>query len=144
MMPGVSDPLPIRRVLESSLYCDDLEAAARFYRDVLGFVAHFIDPRLVALDAGGGTVLLLFKRGGSMDPIPLPGGTIPPHDGTGPAHVAFAVDASDLGAWEAKLAVAGVAIDGRVSWPRGGRSIYFRDPEGHSVELATPGVWPTY
>ncbi|HWQ03343.1 MAG TPA: glyoxalase, partial [Candidatus Nitrosotenuis sp.] len=26
----------------------------------------------------------------------------------------------------------------------GGRSIYFRDPDGHSLELVTPGVWPNY
>jgi catechol 2,3-dioxygenase-like lactoylglutathione lyase family enzyme len=58
--------------------------------------------------------------------------------------LAFAVDTDELDAWEARLAAAGVAIESRIAWARGGRSIYFRDPEGHSVELATPGVWPTY
>lgn len=74
----------------------------------------------------------------------LPEGMIPGHDGTGPAHVAFAVEADELDAWESRLADAGVAIESRVRWDRGGRSLYFRDPEGHSVELVTPGVWPTY
>ena len=46
--------------------------------------------------------------------------------------------------WEAQLADAGVAIEGRTKWPRGGESIYFRDPDGHLVELATPGLWPGY
>jgi catechol 2,3-dioxygenase-like lactoylglutathione lyase family enzyme/ribosomal protein S18 acetylase RimI-like enzyme len=141
---AAGETLAVRRVLETALYCDDLEATARFYTDVLGFTPHFADARLVALDAGGGTVLLLFKRGASAAPIPRPGGTIPPHDGNGRLHVAFAVGASDLDAWEAKLTAAGVAIDGRVAWEGGGHSIYFRDPEGHSVELATPGTWPTY
>jgi catechol 2,3-dioxygenase-like lactoylglutathione lyase family enzyme/ribosomal protein S18 acetylase RimI-like enzyme len=141
---GPDDALAVRRVVETALYCDHLDATARFYRETLGLKAHFEDTRLVALDAGGGTVLLLFKRGGSSASIPLAGGTIPPHDGSGPAHVAFAVGVADLDEWEAKLAAAGVAIDGRVSWERGGRSLYFRDPEGHSVELATPGTWPTY
>jgi catechol 2,3-dioxygenase-like lactoylglutathione lyase family enzyme len=27
---------------------------------------------------------------------------------------------------------------------RGGHSIYFSDPDGRSVELATPGIWPCY
>jgi catechol 2,3-dioxygenase-like lactoylglutathione lyase family enzyme/ribosomal protein S18 acetylase RimI-like enzyme len=141
---AVGEAPSVRRVLETALYCDDLDATARFYTQVLGFKSHFGDARLVALDAGGGTVLLLFKRGASAAPIPRPGGTIPPHDGAGRLHVAFAVGASDLEGWEAKLAAAGVAIDGRVHWEGGGHSVYFRDPEGHSVELATPGTWPTY
>jgi catechol 2,3-dioxygenase-like lactoylglutathione lyase family enzyme len=89
-------------------------------------------------------VLLLFRRGASSEGVSFPGGFIPPHDGTGPAHVAFAVDADSLDEWEQRLAAAGVAIESRVRWARGGRSLYVRDPEGHSVELATPGVWPTY
>jgi catechol 2,3-dioxygenase-like lactoylglutathione lyase family enzyme len=134
----------IRHVLETSLYCDDLAASAKFYEDVMGLRVHFQDDRLVALDASGSTVLLLFARGASRMGITFAEGTIPGHDGSGPAHIAFAVDADDLDAWEARLTSAGVAIESRITWARGGRSIYFRDPEGHSVELATPGVWPTY
>ncbi len=36
------------------------------------------------------------------------------------------------------------AIEGATSWSRGGRSIYFRDPDGHLLELATPGLWSVY
>jgi catechol 2,3-dioxygenase-like lactoylglutathione lyase family enzyme len=96
------------------------------------------------MDAGGATVLLLFQRGATLEPVTLPNGVIPPHDGVGPIHVAFAVDAGSLETWETKLAAHGVAIESRVEWPRGGRSIYFRDPDGHSLELVTPGVWETY
>jgi hypothetical protein len=69
---------------------------------------------------------------------------IPPHDGSGPLHVAFAVTAPQLAEWEAQLERCKVAIEGRTSWPRGGRSVYFRDPDGHLLELATPGVWKIY
>jgi catechol 2,3-dioxygenase-like lactoylglutathione lyase family enzyme/ribosomal protein S18 acetylase RimI-like enzyme len=141
---AAEDRLTIRRVLETALYCDHLENTVRFYREVLGLTEQFADARLAALDAGGGTVLLLFRRGGSMAPMPFPGGVIPPHDGAGPVHVAFAIGAGELPAWESRLAAAGVPIDGRVGWERGGHSIYFRDPEGHSIELATPGTWATY
>jgi catechol 2,3-dioxygenase-like lactoylglutathione lyase family enzyme len=134
----------IRHVLETSLYCDDLAATSRFYQDVIGLGVHFSDARVVALDASGSTVLLLFARGASRVGATSPEGTIPGHDGSGPAHLAFAVDANELDAWEMRLGAAGVAIESRVEWARGGRSIYFRDPEGHSVEFATPGVWPTY
>jgi catechol 2,3-dioxygenase-like lactoylglutathione lyase family enzyme len=89
-------------------------------------------------------VLLLFLRGHSLQTVQLPGGTIPPHDGHGPVHIAFAIAADALAAWQEQLAAENVAIEGRTKWPRGGTSIYFRDPDGHLVELATPGLWPGY
>ena len=99
---------------------------------------------MCAFDVGGRSVLLLFRRGASADTMVLPGGTIPPHDGQGPLHMAFAVAAEELPAWEDLLRERGIAVEGRTDWPRGGRSIYFRDPDGHLLELATPGLWPTY
>jgi catechol 2,3-dioxygenase-like lactoylglutathione lyase family enzyme len=73
-----------------------------------------------------------------------PVGTIPPYDRSGPVHIAFSIAADELAAWEAQLADAGIAIEARTKWPRGGDSIYFRDPDGHLLELATPGLWPGY
>jgi catechol 2,3-dioxygenase-like lactoylglutathione lyase family enzyme len=131
-------------VLETALYVDDLDKAARFYEQVLELPALTQDSRFRAYDVGGRNVLLLFHRGATLDTVHLPGGTIPPHDGHGPLHVAFAVSASDLPAWEQRLAAHAVAIEGRTDWPRGGQSIYFRDPDGHLLELATPGLWATY
>jgi catechol 2,3-dioxygenase-like lactoylglutathione lyase family enzyme len=58
--------------------------------------------------------------------------------------VAFSIAAEDRERWETRLGEAGVAIEGRTKWPRGGESIYFRDPDGHLLELATPGLWPGY
>ncbi|PYK92782.1 MAG: glyoxalase, partial [Verrucomicrobia bacterium] len=26
-------------------------------------------------------------------------------------------------------------------WESEARSLYFRDPDGHMIELATPGIW---
>jgi catechol 2,3-dioxygenase-like lactoylglutathione lyase family enzyme len=134
----------IHRVLETALYCERLAQTARFYQALLGGEPLLESERLVALDAGGGTVLLLFQKGQSSTPLKTPGGVIPAHDGSGPTHVAFAIEADDLAAWEKQLAASGVEIESRVSWDRGGRSFYFRDPEGRSVELATPGTWATY
>jgi catechol 2,3-dioxygenase-like lactoylglutathione lyase family enzyme len=74
----------------------------------------------------------------------MPGGTIPPHDGKGPHHIAFSIAADELAQWETRLADFGVAIEGRTIWPRGGTSVYFRDPDGHLLELATPGLWPRH
>jgi catechol 2,3-dioxygenase-like lactoylglutathione lyase family enzyme len=134
----------IQRLLETALYCDDLDRAVAFYRDVLGFSILVPGPRLTAMDAGGSTVLLLFKKGASIEGIALDDGWIPSHDGEGPVHVAFAIATQQLEGWERRLREAGVSVESRIRWQRGGVSLYFRDPDGHSVELATPGVWETY
>jgi catechol 2,3-dioxygenase-like lactoylglutathione lyase family enzyme len=131
------------RVLETALYVDDLERAARFYEQVLGLTAVSKDSRFRAYDIGT-SILLLFKRGATLETVHLPGGTIPPHDGHGPLHMAFAITADALPAWEQRLEEHGIVIEGRTDWPRGGHSVYFRDPDGHLLELATPGVWPNY
>jgi catechol 2,3-dioxygenase-like lactoylglutathione lyase family enzyme len=133
----------VRRVLETAVYCDDLARSAAFYQSLLNATPMLTGDRLVALDAGGATVLLLFQRGNS-GALDTPGGLVPGHDGGGPVHLAFAIDADAVAAWEARLVELGIAIESRVRWDRGGESIYFRDPEGRSVELATPGIWPSY
>ena len=130
-------------VLETSLYVDAFERACPFYEQVLGLNSIYRDARLCVYDVGGRGVLLLFLRGASLAPSRLPGGVVPPHDGHGPIHMAFSIAADALADWEARLAEAGVAIESRVKWPRG-ESIYFRDPDGHVLELATPGLWPGY
>ncbi len=135
----------LRGVLETSLYVEDLARAAQFWEGTIGL--HPLVPgdrRFRAYDAGGASVLLLFLRGATQETAHVPCGEIPPHGGSGHLHVAFAVSSDELQEWEARLAAAGVAIEGRADWPRGGHSIYFRDPDGHLIELATPGLWRNY
>jgi catechol 2,3-dioxygenase-like lactoylglutathione lyase family enzyme len=134
----------LNRILETALYVADLDRASVFYSDVMGLPSLHVDKRMRAFDVGGNGVLLLFLEGGSMDPIETPGGSIPPHDGRGPAHVAFSIARDELDEWQRHLTEAGVALEGRTQWPRGGVSVYFRDPDGHLLEIATPGLWKGY
>src|SRR5437899_10387878 len=90
----------VRRVVETALYVDDMERAVAFYRDVLGLRPMGVGERLTAVDAGAGTVLLLFRRGATVQGFEFPGGVIPPHDGHGPAHVALGIDVADVETWE--------------------------------------------
>ncbi len=131
-------------VIETALYVDDLPRAIAFYRDSLDLTTLNEDARFAAFNVGGRSVLLLFKRGATLETVHLPGGTIPPHDGHGPLHIAFSVTSDELQAWETRLAEQGIAIEARTAWPRGGHSIYFRDPDNHLLELVTPGVWAIY
>jgi catechol 2,3-dioxygenase-like lactoylglutathione lyase family enzyme len=135
----------IERILETALYVDDLDRATAFYRDVMGLRVLDAGPRLVAVDAGQASVLLLFKRGATLTGADLGAeGRIPPHDGNGPVHLAFAIRGEELSGWERHLRDHRVEIESRARWARGGTSLYFRDPDGHSVEIATPGIWATY
>jgi catechol 2,3-dioxygenase-like lactoylglutathione lyase family enzyme len=140
----------LSRILETALYVDDMDRARHFYGTVLGLEPIFEAETLVAFSVGGQSVLLIFLRGGSMKTqhfprgIGAPQGEIPPHDGHGPLHICFAIDADELPAWEAKLAEGGIPIEGRMQWVRGGKSIYFRDPDNHLLELMTPGNWSIY
>lgn len=132
-------------IVETALYVDDMDRASKFYENVLGLDQIGGDAdRLHAYGVAGRDVLLLFKRGATAQPVQTPIGMIPAHDGTGQNHFAFAVATTELAAWERHLADHGVEIESRVHWPRGGTSIYFRDPDGNLVELATPGMWSIY
>ena len=129
--------MKITQVLETCLYVDDLQRAEQFYADVLGLeIESHQDGRHVFFHCGH-QMLLLFN--------PLvcrePSDQFPSHGGFGPGHVAFAVQERQLQDWVNHLERHGVAIEKTIDWPRGGRSVYFRDPAGNSLELATPKIW---
>jgi catechol 2,3-dioxygenase-like lactoylglutathione lyase family enzyme len=134
----------VTHVLETSLYVADLDRSQHFYQRLFGFDCFLRDGRMCALGVPDRQVLLLFVHGGSTEPSHTPSGTVPAHDGRGRLHLCFGIAASELDVWEKQLAACEVAVESRLQWPRGGVSLYFRDPDGHSLELATPGLWPNY
>ena len=128
----------IGAVLEIALYVDDLIRSVEFYQHVLGF-RPTSEPagRMCALAVTPDQVLLLFKKGASVEATVTPGGIIPPTDGDGSLHVAFSIPASAFEAWQSHLVESGVAVESLGSWSKGGGSIYFRDPDSHVIELKT-------
>ena len=126
----------ISGIIETGLYVDDMQRSVDFYTRVCGFPILFASDRLTSLRVSPGQVLLLFAKGASVDPADLPLG-IPPHDGEGQQHIAFGTPPEELDAWRATLEQQGIQIESTVDWPQGGRSLYFRDPDEHSIELKT-------
>lgn len=125
-----------REILEACVYADDLEAAERFYAGVLGMeVVTRVEGRHVFFRCGG-RVFLVFNPAATAS-----GGAIPGHGATGPGHVCFAMRDDEIEPWRAQLAAHGIPIETDYTWPGGGRSLYFRDPAGNSVELGTPAIW---
>ncbi|HET6657165.1 MAG TPA: VOC family protein [Gaiellaceae bacterium] len=130
--------LRILGVYETVLYAPDPLAAAAFYREALGLEpVEDPDELSAAFRLLDGGVLLIFNPQKSS----LPGRPVPSHGSAGPGHVAFGLDP---GAYEEALAALrdkGIEIEREVDWDRG-RSIYFRDPAGNSVELVDGDIWP--
>ena len=56
-------------ILETVLYTDDLDRAARFYEEVMGLAPLFSDARMRAFDVAGRGVLLIFVRGATRAPM---------------------------------------------------------------------------
>ena len=125
-------------ILESALYVSDMARSVQFYQETFGFsVITDFSPHGCALQAGQHQVLLLFKKGASRE-------MTTPHDGDGELHLAFAISAAELTNWESWLAQKGIAVEEKRAWELGGWSLYFRDPDRHLLELATPGTWTVY
>lgn len=123
-------------LVEACLYVNDLDAAVAFYQGVLGLECIGREEgRHVFFSAGTG-VLLCF-----LPEATLRGETLPAHGARGPGHAALGIAAADLDAWRERLHAHGVPIEHEAAWPRGGRSLYVRDPAGNSLELVTPGLW---
>ncbi|MBI3850173.1 MAG: VOC family protein [Verrucomicrobia bacterium] len=127
----------VSEILETCLYVGDLDAAEKFYSTVLGLeVTARLAGRHVFFRCGR-RVFLIFNPAKTREL----GTGLPPHGADGPGHAAFAVTEDELPTWRSHLERNGVAIEREINWPNGGRSIYFRDPAGNSLELASPRIW---
>ena len=129
-------------ILESALYVTDLDAAEAFYRDVLGLerLTH-VDGRHVFFRCGHGVLLLFNADATAVPPADDARLPVPPHGARGPGHLCFAAAATEIAAWKQRLEALGVTVEADFEWPQGGRSIYFRDPSGNSLEFAEPRIW---
>ena len=132
----------IRGVLESCLYAHDLVAAERFFESVLGLELLSHEPgRHVFFRCGSGVVLIFDPSRTSTDQTTVGGARIPLHGSHGPGHLAFNVAGEELPEWREHLRKNNIEIESEVNWPNRGRSIYFRDPAGNSIELAAARIW---
>lgn len=134
----------INGILESALYVSDLEVSVAFYKTIFGLETLVSTDHFCALNVSDRQVLLLFLKGSTVEPGNGPGGLIPPHDGSGELHLAFSIGTNEFGPWKEWLYNNNVTIESEYLWERGGASLYFRDPDRHLLELATPGLWSIY
>jgi len=133
--------MTISGILETVLYAQDLDAAEAFYANFLGLERVARAGNRHVFFRCGHQMLLIFNPYETID-IPEPGALpIPPHGAIGPGHVCFAATPEEIEAWRTRLSEAAILIDADFEWPQGGRSLYFRDPAGNSIEFAEPRIW---
>lgn len=131
----------INGVAETAIYVENISRSLDFYQRLFHFRRILGDDHFCALEVPGNAVFLLFEKGARRQAFPTPGGVIPAHDGSGEIHFAFKIPRESVEACAAELTGLGISIESTVDWPRGGKSLYFRDPDHHLVELITPGCW---
>lgn len=138
----MTKPPHLLGTLETALYAEDLDAAAGFWTGIIGLQQIGHVPGRHVFFRCGAQILLVFNPLATIVPPPpdvrLP---VPPHGASGPGHFCMAAGPETIGAWKAYLESKGVAIEADLNWPKGGRSIYFRDPAGNSIEIADPAIW---
>ena len=133
--------MTITGILETILYAEGLDEAETFYADVLGLEKVHRDPNRQVFFRCGDAMLLIFNpRETSREPKAgsLP---VPTHGAKGPGHVCFRASRDEIQRWHDMLITNGIEIESDFEWPNGGRSIYFRDPAGNSLEFAEPKIW---
>ncbi len=134
--------MPIDGVLETCLYADDLAAVERFYAGVLGLTVFAREAERHVFFRCGGAMLLVFDpERTATSPGEVGGTPVPAHGAHGAGHVWFRVPPEELPRWRERLEQAGASIEAEIAWPRGGSSLYVRDPAGNSVELAPASIW---
>lgn len=129
--------MEISGVLETCVYAEDLERAEAFYRDVLGLEPFARAEGRHVFFRCGAAVFLVFNPDATGDPAQ----GVPVHGARGPGHVCFAIGEDEVDAWRRRFAAHGVEIEAEVAWPRGGVSLYVRDPAGNCVEVGPGRIW---
>jgi catechol 2,3-dioxygenase-like lactoylglutathione lyase family enzyme len=156
-------PTSLTHVLETCLYVKSKPASDTFYQEILGLKPYLSSKRSTIYPLGK-TTLLLFQLGLSSEdihPRNRPEHTIPGHgpsqeivdvmtgeDRAGPKlkqHFCLAVNSKEeVEKWEQYLKEKEVEILGVMEWEKGGRSVYFADPDGHVGEIGSRGIWSHY
>lgn len=142
-------PPKLGQVVETVLYTSDAGKLSQWYKDALGLEPYIeMLPALAGFQLPNNTLLLMFSRDKITEDRPIKdAGMIPRHGcdlGLG-QHISFACSgAEELDEWEKHLKGKGIEVISHMKWERGGRSIYFKDWEGHVLEIMTRGVWAVY
>ena len=139
--------LTLNGLVEAALFVEELPRACDFYEQVLGLGKVKASDTGCVFRVADQRYLLIISRKAAHTPNKtasgdvLPPCALPQQDGQGPGHIAFGIPKDEVDSWRQRLAKYNVDLLSEISWETGARSLYFRDPDGHMIELATAGIW---
>ncbi len=118
-------------VAEAVLYVTDIARARTFYTEVLGLPVSSQFEDAIFLQTGQNSTLILFD----INKLEVRESIIPAHGARGQGHACLAIPPEQLDGWRARLLAHEIEIEHEQDWSLGTHSIYFRDPDGNSLEL---------
>jgi len=128
--------MTIKQIKETCLYVSDLQQTAHFYHNLLGLpIIGQVEDRHIFFRAGTSVLLCFIADKTKVDK------NLPPHDGYGHLHLAFEVSPEEYAAWKEKIQALNIAIEKEQEWKNQLHSFYFRDPDGHLLEIVPQGIW---
>lgn len=126
----------ITQIKETALYVQDLNRTEDFYHKKLELsIISKEEGRHIFFKAGS-SILLCFLADTTRKSESLP-----PHYGEGNQHIAFEVPKAEYQQVKKKIREKGIEIEHVQSWGDEYQSFYFRDPDGHSLEIVPEGMW---
>lgn len=125
-----------KQIKETSLYVKDLARTESFYHEKL-------DLEIITKSKGrhiffkaGSSVLLCFIADATQNDKKLPS-----HFGEGNMHIAFEIPKANYQDTKAWIRSKEIEIEHEQHWYDDYYSFYFRDPDGHSLEIVPEGMW---
>lgn len=126
----------VTQIKETALYVKDLDRTEDFYHGKLELeIISKEDKRHIFFKAGS-SVLLCFMADATKKSE-----TLPPHYGEGRMHIAFEVPKDKYREIKKWIRKKGIEIEHEQEWGDEYQSFYFRDPDGHSLEIVPAGMW---
>jgi catechol 2,3-dioxygenase-like lactoylglutathione lyase family enzyme len=121
----MNSPLQVTGIDHVVLYVKDLANSRKFYTEFLGMEVEHESSWQCFLRCGGQMVALFEAEDGTEI-----------HAGDEMNHMALRLKSGEYEKVKALLEGAGIKVSGRKADPR---CIYFSDPDGHRLQLLTPG-----
>lgn len=128
--------MEFKQITETCIYIKNIQKTKAFYYDLLELPIISIEKdRHIFFRAGSSVLLCFIPEKTKKEDI------LPPHFGEGHLHLAFEVKKGEYEKWKEKISSVQIPIIHEQIWDNHKKSFYFKDPDGHLLEVIEFGLW---